>query len=137
MNVSSNPNICSALFLGDFGESVATSNSYNTSYTGADPEHETYREFVIDLLGKSKREVHPYGVRMYKCSMIMACCVLPGGPTTGQPVTISHFRKFGFHEWSVPKFGKYPHGVIYFQLSGSEFDEKLKAACKELGIKSE
>lgn len=128
MQYDNNPNICSLMFLEDFGESIPMTNDPDTYYTVSDPTHRTFDEFIKALLKIADRdEIGDYDCALEDHSMIMAALVLPTEKVTnGQPTAIAHFRKLGFHEIVVEKYGKYRHGLIYFHCTGEELTELLK-----------
>lgn len=128
MNYEHENEICSLMFLENFGESIPLWNSSDTEYSDVEPAHKTFDEFVKQLIKIADAgEIGDYCVELLDHSLIMACCVMPTeGVTKGQPTAIEHFRKLGFHEIPVPKYGKYLHGLIYFYITGVELAELLK-----------
>lgn len=128
MNYEHDNEICSLMFLNDFGESIPLWNSIDTEYSDAEPVNKTFDDFVERLIQiADKGELGDYSVELEDHSLIMASCVMPTkGVTKGQPTAIAHFRQLGFHEIPVPKYGKYLHGLIYFYVTGVELTELLK-----------
>lgn len=128
MIYDNNPDICSLMFLKNFGEAIPMTNDPDTYYTNAVPAHATFDDFIKNLVGLANRgEISDYDCALEDHSMIMAALVLPTeGVTTGQPTAIAHFRKLGFHEIVVEKYGKYLHGLVYFYCTGAELTELLK-----------
>lgn len=128
MNYDNDPGICSLMFLKSFGESIPMTNDPDTYYSTASPTYATFDLFIKDLLKTADYE----GIGDYDCaledhSMIMVALVLPTeNVTTGQPTAIEYFRKLGFHEIVVEKYGKYRHGLVYFHCTGDELTKLLK-----------
>lgn len=127
MNVDNDPGICSFVCLSGFGGSIPMDNSHDTDYTNSAENYQTFEAFVAELKRwADKDEVGDYDIPLCANSLIMAACVMPTpNVTKGQPLTISYFQKLGFTEKPVPSYGKYPHGLTYFFISGGDLEDAL------------
>lgn len=131
LKIASNPGVCSLIWLKNFGEAIPLGNDPGTEYSNLSEPTVTFDGLVWQLIAWSDESHGDYSVELFDFSLIMAACVMPTkGVTKGQPTAIANFRKLGFHEIVVEKYGKYRHGLIYFHLTGSELEEALRPYMK-------
>jgi len=126
MNIGNEPGICSLLSIGGFGGGIPQWATKDTPYTESEENYLTFESFVDMLVSLVDEEHGDNEITFDEASLVMAACVLPTkGVTKGQPLTISYFEKMGFTKISVPEYGKYEHGLVYFFMPGPLFSEYL------------
>jgi hypothetical protein len=105
--------VCSLLHMYGFGEGKAAGYDYNSRITEYDEEYGTYDAF--------RAVVKNAALKLDKVNEIASNAMIVAYATTLQPHAQEYLRKAGFHEFEVPSFLKYPHGVSQFTLSIKDF----------------
>ena len=131
---NSGAEICSLLFIRDFGERTPMGNAKNCSYYDHPP-------VADDLLGflKAFRTAttgwawtSAYGTVFRKNSCVQMVVL------TTQPVALGFLRKMvkdvvpGMTEFAVEEYDKYNHGISYFSAEPAKFQDGVEAKIKEL-----
>src|SRR5690606_2145120 len=127
INIGNEPGICSLLAIRGFGGGIPQWGTKDTPYTTSEENYPTFESFVDMLVSLVDEEHGENEITFDQASLVMAACVLPTEDVTkGQPLTSSYFEKMGFTKISVPEYGKYDNGLVYFFMPGPLFSAYLR-----------